>query len=115
MLVDFRAKDPVVKKLGDGKFDVTFDVNARKYYADDQGKETEKPLDEPIDIGFFLAEPGKGKFNARDVVQLSRRRIHTGWQKIHFVLPVAPVYVGVDPYNKWIDRYPDCNVVKVGN
>ena len=58
MLVDLRAKDPVVKKRSDGKFDVTFKVNARKYYNDEQGKETEAPLNEPIDVGFFLARAG---------------------------------------------------------
>ena len=113
-LVDLRAGDATIKKRGDGRYDVTFTVTAHKYYAYDKGKQTETPLNEPIDIGVFLAKPGEGKFNARDVLSLARQPIHSGDQKITVTVAQKPAYVGVDPYNKWIDRDSDDNVKPVG-
>ena len=114
-LVDLRTRDAVVKKRADGQWDVTFTVEAHKYYANDTGKETEAPLDEPIDIGVFTAKPGDGKFNARDVLSFARQPIKSGVQKITVTVARKPTYVGVDPYNKWIDRDSDDNVAPVGS
>ena len=57
-LYDMKASNAIAKKVGD-KYQVTFDVEGRKLYADGEGKETESPLREPFDIGAFTAEPGK--------------------------------------------------------
>ena len=113
-LVDLRARDAHVVKRSDGRFDVTFTVEAHKFYAAGKGKETEAPLDEPIDIGLFTAEPGQGKFDARDVISMARRDVRSGTQTVTVTVDRAPVYVGVDPYNKWIDRDSDDNITKVG-
>lgn len=113
-LWDLRATAASVKKRADGKYDVTFTVEAHKYYADGKGKETETPVDESFDIGLFTAQPGEGKFDTRNVIQLTRQNLHSGKQVIRLTVDKAPTYVGVDPYNKWIDRDSDDNVTKVG-
>jgi hypothetical protein len=89
---------------------VTLTVEARKLYADGEGKETEAPLNESFDVGLFTAEPGKGAFDTRNVVLLERRPIRSGVQTLRFVTAVEPTFAGVDPYNKWIDRNSDDNV-----
>ncbi|MDH5332054.1 MAG: hypothetical protein OEW27_19085, partial [Aquincola sp.] len=100
-------------KRGDGRFEVTFDVEARKLYADGQGKETEAPLDEPFDIGVFSAEPGRPGYTAASVLSFRRERVRTGKQSFTVVVDKAPAFVGVDPYNKRIDRNSGDNVIKV--
>ncbi len=112
-LVDLRARDATATKRPDGRYDVTFTVEAHKFYADGKGKETEAPLSEPIDVGGFTAKPGEGKFGAADVVVMDRRPIKTGVQRVTLTVARKPSFVGIDPYNKWIDRDSEDNVVAV--
>jgi ABC-2 type transport system permease protein len=60
---------------------VSFVVEAKKFYADGKGKETEAPLAEPFDIGVFSAEPGRPGYTAQSVLPRSQRQdIRTGKQ-----------------------------------
>jgi hypothetical protein len=97
----------------DGKWTVTLDVEAHKFYADGQGRETETPLDEPFDVGAFTAEPGKKDFKRESVLKFEQQRLHTGKQTLTLVADREPTYMGVDPYNKHVDRNSDDNVMKV--
>src|SRR5260370_905052 len=55
-----RTIEATAQKRPDGKYDVTINVEARKFKADDKGNETEVPVNDWIDIGAF-AKPAKGK------------------------------------------------------
>jgi ABC-2 type transport system permease protein len=112
-LWDVKADKAKSVKRADGKFDVSFEVEAKKLYADGKGKETEAPLDEPFDIGVFDAEPGKLGYSAKSVLLLNRQRIKSGKQTITVVVDKAPVFVGVDPFNKRIDRNSADNLTRV--
>ncbi len=113
-LLDVKATDAKAVRRSDGKYDVRFEVTAKKLYADGKGKETEAPLDEPFDIGVFSAEPGKSGYTAASVLAFERRRIATGKQTVTVVVDREPAFVGVDPYNKRIDRNSEDNLAKVG-
>ena len=112
-LYDMKANDAIARKLPDGRFQVTFTVEGRKLYADGKGKETEAPLDEPFDIGVFTAEPGKKDFKPESVLQFERRPMKSGKQTVTLVVEREPKWVGVDPYNKRIDRNSEDNLVRV--
>ena len=112
-LLDVKATNAKVVKRADGKYAVSFDVTAKKMYADGKGKETEAPLDEPFDIGVFSAEPGRPGYAAASVLFFDRQRVKTGVQKIEVVVDQLPKFVGVDPYNKRIDRNSEDNITKV--
>ena len=94
---------------------VSFTVQARKLYADGKGVEKEAPLDEAFDIGVFTAEPGKRGYAASDMLLMQRQRIRSGSQVVTLVMDRKPAFVGVDPYNKRIDRNSDDNLVAVGS
>jgi aminopeptidase N len=113
-LYDLKTTGVTARRRPDGRWDVAVTVDARKLYADGQGKETPSPLSEMIDVGLFTAEPGKGAFDQGDVILLERRRIRTGVQVLRFVTDREPKFAGADPYNKWIDRNADDNVRAVG-
>ena len=114
-LFDMKATKLDVKKRPDGKFDVALTVDAKKVYADGKGKETPASLgDDSFDIGLFTAEPGKKDFSAKSVLMFNRTKLKDGVQTLHFVTDKAPVFGGVDPYNKYIDRDSDDNVIKAG-
>jgi len=107
-LYDLKVTEPSAVRRADGKWDVTVPVEAKKFYGD-----TAAPLDERIEVGLFTAEPGLDVFDAKDVVLMQRQPIHSGRQVLHFVTATKPLYAGVDPYNFYIDRDSEDNVVAV--
>ena len=113
-LYDLRTVQATARQRQDGRWDVALTVQARKFYADGQGKETEAPLDEALDVGLFTAEPGKQAFGADKVLQFTRQRLRSGQQVIRLVASRRPSFAGVDPYNKLIDRNADDNTIAVG-
>ena len=142
-LLDLKAHDAVTQKLPNGKYSVTFDIEARKFYADGAGKETEAPMDESVEIGVFSAKPGSKGFDATDVLQLTQvpikhaaapaeagvaldgaarrwispfftaHRSTPGTTPITVEVDRMPTWVGIDPYNKRIDRNSDDNLTPV--
>jgi len=112
-LYDMKAMDAAARRLPDGRFEVSFTVEGRKLYADGKGKETEAPLDEPFDVGVFTAEPGKEDFKPESVLHFDRRVMKSGKQTVMLVVEREPKWVGVDPYNKRIDRNSEDNLVRV--
>ncbi|NQV93552.1 MAG: hypothetical protein HQ482_00195 [Sphingomonadales bacterium] len=66
-----------------------------------------------IEIGLFTAKPGRETFNSKDVLYKHRHKITSGPQKIRIVTSKRPLFAGVDPYNKYIDRNSDDNIVDV--
>jgi aminopeptidase N len=112
-LLDVKAFNASSVKRADGRFEVSFDVEAKKLYADGKGRETEAPLDEPFDIGVFSAEPGRPGYTAASVLSFTRQRIKTGRQRMTVVVAQQPLWVGVDPYNKRIDRNSGDNLSRI--
>ena len=112
-LLDVKATNAKSIKRTDDKYEVSFEVEGKKLYADGKGKETEAPLDEPFDIGVFAAEPGRPGYSAASVISFTRQRVKSGKQTITLVVDKAPKFVGVDPYNKRIDRNSEDNLTTV--
>jgi len=112
-LLDLKASNASAHKRADGKYDLSFDVEAHKFYADGAGKETEATMDELVELGVFSDRPGDKTFGAKDVLVLDKRRIETGALHVSLTVDRAPAWVGIDPYNKRIDRNSDDNLVKV--
>jgi len=96
----------------DGKWAVEIDVEARKLYADALGVEHEAPLEAVMDIGVFTADPGNIKaFTEDSVLLLQHQPVKGGKQTITVIVDEQPKFVGLDPYNKYIDRLPENNVL----
>ena len=112
-LLDVKAMNAKAARRADGRWDVTFEVEAKKLYADGLGKETEAPLDEPFDLGAFAVEPGRPGYTAASVITTTRERLHSGKQTVRLVVDRRPSVVGVDPYNKRIDRNSEDNLTRV--
>jgi hypothetical protein len=86
------------------------DVVAKKFEADGEGRETEMPLDMAIDIGLFAMNPSDEDFAESEVIHLDKQVIRSGESTIKFIVDRRPVQVGIDPYNKLIDRNTDDNL-----
>ncbi|MFM9862403.1 MAG: ABC transporter permease/M1 family aminopeptidase [Micropepsaceae bacterium] len=112
-LYELKAASPKVVKRTDGKFDVTFEVEAKKLYADGKGKETEAPLAENVAVGVFATDPSEPQFKREGVIAYELRPLKSGKQTVTFVTDKEPKFVAVDPYSIWIDRDDKDNVATV--
>jgi len=106
-----RTLNASAHKRADGKYDVTIDIETRKFKADAKGNETEVPVNDWIEIGAF-AKPEKGRKYGRT---LYRERLHmTQARSTHtFTVDELPDKAGVDPFLLLVDRIPDDNVKSV--
>lgn len=112
-IYDMKVSDAEVRKLANGQFETTMTIDTAKYYADGLGKETEAELSDDIDIGLFTDRPGHGAFDSDDVVLMKRKPVSSGEQVIRIVTKTKPTFAGIDPYNKYIDRNSDDNILAV--
>jgi ABC-2 type transport system permease protein len=112
-LYELKAATPKATKRADGKFDVTFEVEAKKLYADGQGKETEAPLAENVAVGVFTTDPTEPDFKREAVIAYELRPLKTGKQTVTFTVDKEPKFVAVDPYSIWVDRDDKDNVVAI--
>ena len=112
-LLDLKASNATATKRPDGKYEVRFDVDAHKFYADGSGKETEVPMNEQVEVGVFSAKPGDKGFDASKVLLLHPVPVHGPPMPVTVVVDSRPTWVGIDPYNKRIDRNSDDNLTPV--
>jgi aminopeptidase N len=113
VLFDLKVKDSTVTETEDGRFDVEMTVSAQKFEADGKGIESELPLDLSIDIGAFSSNPDEAKPGEEPELYLQKQRITEPESVIRLTLDEKPAYVGIDPYNKLVDRNSDDNVKAV--
>ncbi|MEZ7492911.1 M1 family aminopeptidase [Pseudoalteromonas distincta] len=96
---------------GEGFYTVTLSVEATKQHADGQGEETEQPLDELIDIALFSDDPEN--LLAEDFVIYSQKhQIVSGNNTIDLKVKEKPLFAGVDPYIKLVDKDSKNNLAK---
>jgi ABC-2 type transport system permease protein len=96
----------------DGKFDVRIEYEAQKAEADGVGRETPLAVDDWMDVAVFTRQQGEGEHTERPLY-LKPQHIAQNKGTIEVVVDAAPFEVGVDPYNKLIDRNPDDNRKRV--
>jgi aminopeptidase N len=113
-LYDVKVTEAKSSRRADGRWDVTLEVEARKLYADGKGKETEAPLEETFDVGAFTVEPGRKGYDKDSVVAVERATVRSGRQTLRLVVDREPKVVGVDPFNKRVDRNSEDNLQPVG-
>jgi hypothetical protein len=100
---DNRVTEATARKRADGQWDVTMKLHLAKMQADGKGKETPRAYDEPVEIGVFAR--AKGAKEADEKVLLLEKRVLSGANPVVTVtVKEQPFEVGVDPYNKMIDR-----------
>ncbi len=113
-LYDLKVEEAESKELPDGSWETVITVSAAKFYADGEGAETEAPLADQIEVGAFTARPGLGAFDKSNVLLMERKPVKSGEQEIRIITDKQPTYVGIDPYNKYVDRNSDDNLFETG-
>jgi len=93
----FDTRRAVARPTADGRWEVTFDLTARKVVVDTAGAETEVPITEWVELGVFAASEGGGGLGR--TLHLGKHRLVPGEQRITVTVDARPARGGVDPYN----------------
>ena len=113
-LWDLGVTDARVQPTDDGRYRVSMDVYTRQRESDGAGSETEVPLDAWIDVAVFGESPDSlGENDLPEPLLLEKRHFDTAKSTLEFIVDKPPVRVGIDPYNKLVDRDPNDNTIKV--
>lgn len=105
---DNRVVEASAKKRPDGQWNVTMKLHLAKMEADGKGKETPRAYDEPVEIGIFARKPGT-KEKDEKVLFLEKRLLTGAEPSVSITVKEQPFDVGIDPYNKLIDRVSSDN------
>jgi aminopeptidase N len=108
VLYDTKVTAASSKQRTDGKFDVHIEFESKKVEADGVGKESPLQLDDWMEVGVFARKAGESERTER-ALYLQLQHITQDKGTFDVVVDAEPYEVGVDPYNKLIDRNPDDN------
>ena len=111
-LYENKIKDGHFEMIDSSNYEVTFTIDAAKFVADGYGNEDSVALNDYIDIGVFTRVKVEGDWQEK-VLFLEKKKITS--RNMTFAISVAeePKNVGIDPYNKLIDRKPDDNILRI--
>ncbi|MFA9216066.1 MAG: M1 family aminopeptidase [Sphingomonadaceae bacterium] len=100
---DNRVTEAKAVKRADGQWDVTMKLHLAKMEADGKGTEHARAYDEPVEIAVFARAPGAKEAEER-VLYTDKRFLQGSEPTVTVTVKDKPFDVGVDPYNKMIDR-----------
>lgn len=106
-LYDNRLKEATYKKLDDGKFEVTLDIESSKIKADSLGNETKVAINDWIDIGFFMDSDEERLYHQKRV-KFDKKK-----SSISVLLDSLPVKAAIDPRHILIDRVFKDNIKSI--
>ncbi|WP_432328202.1 hypothetical protein ACRQ5D_34460 [Mucilaginibacter sp. P25] len=95
--------------LAGNKFKVIFQVSTSKVHVDRKGNDLPVEMNDFIDIGIF-GQKIKNETSPNNILYLKRMKLKSGNHTISVIVQGKPESVGIDPFNKLIDRVPLDNV-----
>jgi len=106
-LYDNRMKDANYKKLDNGKYEVTLEIESSKIKSDSLGNETKIAINDWIDVGFFLDDDEKLLYSQK------RMKFNKEQSSITVQLDSLPVKAAIDPRHLLIDRVYKDNIKSI--
>lgn len=113
VLFDLEVTDATATERSDGRWDVVVEVEAHKYEADGEGQQTEEAIDYMIDIGVFTQSLDDTFEGTDHVLYMQKHRVNETTMRFELIVDERPEFVGIDPYNKLVDRDSDDNLSRV--
>ncbi|WP_417479018.1 ABC transporter permease/M1 family aminopeptidase [Maricaulis maris] len=113
VLFDLNVTSATASERDDGRWDLVLEIEAHKYEAGGDGEQTEEDIDYMIDIGVFTEDLDDAYEGSGHVLYMDKHRINETTMRIELIVDEQPLYAGIDPYNKLIDRNSDDNLMPV--
>lgn len=106
-LYDNRLKEATYKTLDNGKYEITMEIESSKIKSDSLGNETKVPINDWIDIGFFMDS------DEEKLYQQQRLKFDKETSSITVQLDSLPVKAAIDPRHILIDRVFNDNIKSI--
>ena len=98
---ELSTEQATAKQVELGRWQVTLDVQGRKFIVDSTGVETKLPMNDWVEIGIFApAEEGQ---EVGKLLYQQKHRLNSARQRITVTVPGKPARAGIDPNNLLID------------
>ena len=112
VVFDNSVKKWTAVKTADGKYKVTAEFECLKTQSDSLGKATDVKLNDWIDVGVFTRNTAHSK-QLGEIIFMQKFKFNAKNQKIEFTVDKEPYMLGIDPFNKLIDKDPGDNSMDV--
>ena len=106
-LYDNRLTEATYKRLDNGKYEITMEIESSKIKSDSLGNETKVPINDWIDIGFFMDS------DEEKLYQQQRLKFDKETSSITVQLDSLPVKAAIDPRHILIDRVFNDNIKSI--
>ncbi len=114
-LYENKTKTATSKKMDDGRYEVTLELESKKIYYDGLGTVLEEgDQANMIEVGVFKKDGENAQgMTTKSPLVLKKMWLKPGNHTLTFIVDEEPIRAGIDPYNKLIDRIPDDNLIFV--
>ncbi|WP_299106783.1 M1 family aminopeptidase [uncultured Winogradskyella sp.] len=106
-LYDNRLKEANYKKMDNGKYEVTLEIESSKIKSDSLGNETKANINDWIDVGFFMDDDEERLFSQK------RIKFNKESTSITMQLDSLPAKAAIDPRHILIDRVYKDNIKSI--
>ena len=103
-LYDNRLKEANYKKLDNGKYEVTLEIESSKIKSDSLGNETRTAINDWIDVGVFADD------DEENLIFEKRVKVNKPEMTFVFEIDSIPLKLAIDPRHLLIDRVYDDNI-----
>lgn len=109
-----KVNEATYKKLDDETYEIVLEVESSKTYYDGNGKTLEvSQAANILEIGIFDVDGENEKgMTTKSPIIIEKKWISPGKSRHVFITDKLPAKVGIDPYNKMIDRNPNDNMIE---
>ncbi|MCO4748170.1 MAG: hypothetical protein KC912_25475 [Proteobacteria bacterium] len=105
-LYDNRAESATWVKTEDGRYAVTLELQAKKLRVDEDGSESPIAMADRVEVGVFI-----GDRDHPEPLYLAKHIIGDSTKSVTVLVDEEPLFAGIDPWHKLIDRDSDDNLV----
>lgn len=112
-IYDLKVLSAHYERLNNGRFSVNAKIITRRSCVGENKSETPAPLDEPIEVGVFTADPEEA--TGDQVLYLRQHQFTADTTTITFVVDKRPTVIAIDPYITRVDKNLTDNVYEMGD
>jgi len=109
---DLSAEEASYTELENGTFEITLNINAKRFETNENGAEVEISINEPISIGLFSTHPSQVSGN-ESIIYLKSHQITQKKMDLKIIVDRLPKYVAIDPFGTRSDPNLNNNVLRL--
>jgi ABC-2 type transport system permease protein len=112
IVYDLAATGPSVEKLTEGRYQITFNLKAKRFESQNDGSQKALGIREPISIGVFTQHPGSLKKDHK-ALYLKPSQITQENSIIRIIVNAKPAYLAIDPFGTRSDKNLEDNLIEL--